>query len=485
MNKMTTVRYLPLLVAVTVSQVLVGCNSDNNTTSEPFITARAIDGYLVGASVFCDGVAAGGTGAAGLLICPPGTGLIHVENGSDVGFDETATSGGIPFVGQLSAPGSVSQLTPLSTLAVAMASDEQGFHADRFDAAVTNLASALGQSSLDLDADASTLMQVVRLNAQLHQILTANSSAVDEYVLATQTLAGVFQSIVDTDNSYDLAQGVEDVMVALNDRLVAGNAPTAVTSEALDRRIEQVKNTNIVINDATSPDPVTVAASSNPQNFGALSVKRDETAIRLFNEWNGYSEVTLDSFEDDTQVNGRYQTVLTDSLEGLAIGNHAFKVARDLDSVRASVGIELHSTITGDRRLLSFTTSDVLLSATEGDSATIEVQLPEGSLIHGRGVNEDGVETLVTIRTTKIKIFRSANGAMTTDFNEIDEALEKEGLGDLLTRSGNYQLTVVLAGIQINELQDGEYFWPDVLSVDAGDGTVTGMGFRGYLTIDR
>lgn len=473
-------RAAPALLA---SLMLAACGGSGDDDAS-LVSMQAIDGYLVGASVYCDAEPYGGTTAAGRLICPAGTRLVRVENGSDVGFDPDATTGGTPFTGSLVAPTTLSQVTPLSTLAVEMASDENGFDPARFDDGVRSLAVALGQSSLDLSADAATVMQIVRLNAQMHQIASAFGPTTDDYRRATATIADVLVEGSVEGIAFDPADDATALLTRVNDRLMAEGSDAALSNEALARRVEQVGALNHAIADAGSPEPVSVLSADASEPRGAMTIDRSETALRIFTRPNLYSDVTLGDFENPEQLAGRHRTVISRGLEGLALGNHAFEINEDLDDERVEIGLELRSTLPGDRRVLSFTARDVRVSARAGDPSSLSLTLPEEAAVHARGVAENGVETRAVVRRSTRRVFRAENGSLSVSFDDIDEALREEGFDEITERSGNYRVTLAIAGMRIDERDGGVRFWPDLQTVDNGDDVVTGMGFVGYLTID-
>ncbi len=195
-------RLVPLSAAALL--VISACSSDN---PDPGIGAQAIDGYIVGGSVYCDGIAHGITEAAGRLTCPTNTSLITVRGGADVGFNVGATTGDILFVGELRAPAHLGYVTPLSTLAVIMSSDVEGFDESKWEQSVNDLAATLGQSSLDLSADASKLIQLIKLNSQINQLISAFSQTEDDYLQVADVVAGLMRERGKQGAVTDLEEG--------------------------------------------------------------------------------------------------------------------------------------------------------------------------------------------------------------------------------------------------------------------------------------
>ena len=151
MSRLTTRRLLPALSAVAVAVSLAACDGSSSSSSSA-LQSQAIDGYIVGGTVMCDGDESGATGAMGRLTCADGTVLVKVRGGNDVGFNDDP-SDDKPFVGQLLAPADLGYVTPLSTVAVEMSGGEDGFDASSFGGSVMTLGEVLGFDGLDLGAD--------------------------------------------------------------------------------------------------------------------------------------------------------------------------------------------------------------------------------------------------------------------------------------------------------------------------------------------
>ena len=82
-----------------LAAVASGCGNSSSAVENRNLTSgtsQAIDGFIVNGAVYCDGERNGRTEAAGRFECPASTNVLQIRGGSDVGFDETATSGGIP-----------------------------------------------------------------------------------------------------------------------------------------------------------------------------------------------------------------------------------------------------------------------------------------------------------------------------------------------------------------------------------------------------
>jgi len=492
------------VLATPVALVLAGCGGDSGGTeaSAP-LAARAVDGFIVGGSVACDGLPNGGTTAGGRFVCPADTLLASVRGGADVGFDENATSGGIPFVGELVAPAVLGWVTPLSTLAVAMATDERGYDRAGFAAAVDALASTFGQSDLDLSADPTRGVQLVRLNAQVHQVLAAFSATESEYIEASTVLAGLVVESAGAGRAYNLGSGVGEILEAVNSRLTVSGSALSKGDAALREVIAQVQDVNTAIDGAARPDLVFGAAVAAPVAGQALTIERDEVLFgyRSLSERGGAGSgaVSIEEFESDeiagtayAELGALYSYEITSIehhatlLEGsgeLFLESDAFSIERDLVEQTVSIGFSLDATDDEDERAIAVTTSDARVSARRGESDSLAIALPAGAELRVRSVSDEATVTTATIVLKEEHEFTAEAGSVNLSFWRIDRELERRGFGDLTERAGNYRMTVAIGGVRINERDHGEVTRAAVRSVDAGSEVVSGSGFEGYVTL--
>ena len=476
--------------------MLAACGSGGSSSSsaEPALEAQAVDGYIVGASVFCDGVPSGGTAAGGLFVCPLGTVLASISGGEDVGFDPTATSGGLPFVGELVAPPSLGWVTPLSTIAVAMASDGDDYDGARLAESIDALAAALGQSTLDLSVDPTATSQLYRLNAQVHQLVGAFAATEDDYRETTRALAAFVRGAADEGRAYSLGNGAGEFVGALNADFAARGSRLALDADVLAERIARLQEVNGEIERAERPDLVFGAAMAAPVAGQALTLERDAAVV-------GYEGVSLDSkvsLDDFASADlqgsvpvvsadgsmtsmGTHRTVV-DGSGTLFLYDDAFGVDRTLRDQRVSLGFELVAT-GEDAREIAVTTSDARVSAVRGDSESVTITLPAGSALRVRHVADDETVTTATIVLARDHAFLAENGHIDLSFWRIDRELERRGFGDLTARAGNYRMTVAIGGLRVNERDGGTTRRATVRRVDSGDEVVSGSGIRGYVTI--
>lgn len=466
-------------------QPLSGCNSSSNSQNDT-IFAQAIDGYIVGASVFCDDEATGGTTAAGNFTCPKNTQLMRISGGTDVGFDSEKTQGENAFLGELTAPGSLDYATPLSTLAVALSTLGNDDSELSFDDAENQLASTLGLSSLDLNADASKTMQVIKLNAQLHNITSSFSSTTDEYKITTTALANVFQKSFEGGTQSNLSADIEGVMTAVNSALASLAPDMALSSTNLAELIKLVSSANTAIESAANPNDIVElgAAYEHLRNI-AFEINRSDSIIAVEGYYSNREYYSLKEFED-SQINfGSYRSIIDSYYADMYINEEAFRITKTLDKTQIGLGFKFVATSDKDSRRLSITTNHALISMEKDYTESLQVEFPSSALFHASVTDRYGVITNVTLNVNDGKIFNLRKGAWGINIEALNNAIENRGYASPFYSTGNFEVTFVMSGIGIGVVSDDESFAPETYSVTTNDTTVTGNGFRGYITVNH
>ena len=476
---MTPVR-LGLLTTIFALQA---CNSSSD--SDPVMSAQAVDGYLFGSAVTCDDMENGVTGLAGALDCPAGTGMMSVSRGADVGFDVTASTG-VEFLGTLSAPGGMDYVTPLSTLVVALSTDEDGnFDPDVFAQETVALAQALGQSVIDLNSDPATTLQIVKLNAQVHQVLSAFAENPVAYQSAVDAFAKVVRDTASmTGSSLSFTTGVAGLLDQINTKLKAEptTAGLALSGEELDERVVSVGEINADIDRAASPAEVTPVAAKAANELAGLTLVRDLLFIEL-DTAGAATRASLTGFESSALSNGSYGTVLSTALTGLAYTRNVMKVNRDLNDARASIGFRMKATTAGDARSLTYFTDDVYFSATQGDSGSLQVKLNEDAKLYVTSVSKGGATRNTTITLGNDYAFRNDDGNISVDNARVRKELADRGIDDVLDSNGNYEVTFAIGGLRVNSELEGVSRANDAQTLVANGKSMTGTGIKGYVTV--
>ena len=461
--------------------VLGACSS----SKDPALDSQAIDGYIVGGAVSCDNKDGGETEAGGHLTCPAGTELVTVRGGMDVGFDASATASNVLFLGELRAPAALGFVTPLSTVAVQMASTSEGYDKTRWEASVEKLVGVLGDPTLDLAMDASQDMRLIRLNAQLQQVLSAFVRSEADYGQAMESLATVITARASIGASMDLENDVSGSLNAINAALLDRFSPLARSAAQLETLAQSIQSANMAIAEATSPELVAATAAGSSIELASVIIDRSAQSVNLVS-YNDFryttSSVSIDDFEDDTLSAGTYQTQVDRGLDEVGYSNEVLQFEQDMDNVRVTMAFELKSTQSGDPRSLSFVSDDIRLSASADQPGSLVITLPDGAVFDAVGTDSLGTVTSAQVLIDSQDTFSNRNGSFYVNYGKMMDKLESLGFEDIFASAGNYQMTLLIGGIQINE-RSGRNVVPAMrYLINVGNRQVSGAGFKGYLS---
>ena len=484
-----THRALPALSVVAVAVSVAACDGSSGSSSSAALSAQAIDGYLVGSEVYCDGEANGKTVAAGTLTCSAGTDLIKIIGGSDVGSDETATDGGEAFRGQLLAPGNLGYVTPLTNVAVELSGGEGAFDAREFAGSVQILADALGITGLDLSVDptdetSDVGKRMAKVNAQLSQLTASFGVSTNDYAATAAALASTIRTQSEAGNfQLDLDQDSVAIMALVNSTLRSQGSNLTKSPAQLAQISASVAAVNAAIGAAEDLDAIDAAAKEAPPVTWAMTIERDETLISYDargTAGGAIENISLDTFESSTQSQGRYATVI-DGSGRVSVDTDSFTIENDIDDT-VTVGFSLEATGADDMRAISVV-ADAKIEADAGDSDSLSVMLPAPSKLLITSVAADGTETNEVIELLTDHQFVAGNGGLNISFWNVDERLDELGFGDLTATEGNYRMTAVISELEIS-VRDGETVDQAPSRTVVGNRlAASGSGFVGYVTI--
>lgn len=468
-------------VGVLALTALSACDSD----SDDELNSQAIDGYIVGASVFCDGDAYGATLRAGHLTCPGETSVVSVRGGVDVGFDAEATTSDLPFIGELLAPADLAYVTPLSTIAVHLSSsggsyDPQfdTFDPERWEASVEELALVLNEPSLDLTTDASEDMSQIRLNAQIHKVLSAFTTSEADYLQASSAMARVVAGRASIGAVVSLDSDVSGTLTAISASLQENFSPLALSASEIERITPSLLSANREIALATTPTLVAATASTDSVNSALATIDRNNQAVLL----DGRSQYSINDFENASLRNGQYVTQVSSGLSEVGYDIDMLEFDRDLEDVQVTMAFELKSTQANDARSLSFVSDEIYLSAMADRPGSLTITLPDEATFEAVGINSRGTVTSAEILIDGEDTLSSEGGYFNVNFGNINSELEGLGFEDILEQGSNYTLTLIISGIHLDESSSGENVPATRYTVNVGSRVVTGAGFKGYVS---
>ncbi|MFK7993093.1 MAG: hypothetical protein AB8B87_03085 [Granulosicoccus sp.] len=481
----TPLKYFPA-AAVVIS--LAACSSSSNSVAP--LTSQAVDGYIVAADVECDGVASGITREAGTFTCPGGTSLSTISGGYDVGTDPDVTTGTVAFTGVLRAPASEPFVTPMTTLSVAVAQDGQSSDSvidlSSYSAAQESLAQTLGVDLATLKENPVESLEAAKGNAKIHQVLAAFAPNITAYEEATLAFAKVIADNASTGGMTSLTANVAATMMAINEKLAQSNSGLALATVDLDQASSNVSAANVSIDNAESPSRVSAESQKALIEQAPVTIDRNDAMVMLANQaMTSVEQLTIDDFESPLQVDGLYKAQLFSGMTSVSYDNAVFKFNQNINSTQVTVGFEIKSVNAGDQRSLSFVSDEVVVSANKGSSESLTISmLSNASTFQVQGTDSEGVSTNAVVETDG-ETFNSDGDTLTINLEKINRQLSDLGFEDILSRSGDYSVTLVIDGLRINEQSGSETTEAKEFTVNPGADAVVGNGFRGYVSVIR
>ena len=488
---MTSPVMLKTLTAAAVLLSLSACgSSSSSSSSDETLSSQAVDGYIVGADVFCDDTASGVTRAAGRFDCPVDTQISRISGGFDVGVDEEATSGTIAFTGVLTGLAGEEFITPITTLLLAMTRDGQSEDfvpdAATYRTVQDALIQTLGLSEESLTANPAVDLEAAQSNAQVHQILAAFAPNINGYEESTAAFARVVLANASRGGGISLTQDVGDTLVAINGELEASGSSLQLATGDLEQATSNVLTANTAIGNVDSPARVSTEAQRALIEDAPVTIDRREAVVNLTNEEEDQSQtLSIELFENPQRTNGLYFARLFSGMTRVSYDNEVFQFNQSIDDARITVAFELEAVDADDERKISFVSDDVVVSATKDQPESLVISMfSADSTFQVVGTDSAGVTTNAVIDTDGETISSDGDN-FTVNLERINTQLADLGFEDILATSGNYTVTLVVSGLRINEVQGDRTTEAEVLSVDTGAGVVTGNGFRGYVSIIR
>jgi len=474
--------------------ILSACSSDSSTDPEPqdpepTITGQAIDGYIVGGTVFCDGVENGFTGAAGRYSCPNGTKVVRVQGGVDVGFDQAATTSTVSFNGVLVGSGSYKYITPVTTLAIELSGGEENYDASRLNSSIEAIKKVLNIEVLDPNQNPAENIAMARLNAQLHLIVGTLSSTRDEYKKVMGSLADLIESKAESSETINVNGSDEtkfsETMQDLNNILIVKHSEITVNIDieiVIVFVLDGVKDLeNIETTGGIKPKPALsdyALTFSTTQGLVNLTSQDDVT----------FSYDVTDYENDNRNGQGKYVAVLNRGIKRISLDKSLIDVKKTLtdESVDVAFSIQGDPKI-GDPRELNVIARDIKVSMVKGDSSSIKVKIPDGTIWRVEGTSVDGTITQVDVEKDGDRIFSSNNDGINLDFDYVSDELHKKGHPDLTREIGNFRITYIISGLALGRTTDTEKKSAGVYIVDIGndDDHLAGQGLRGFVTVQE
>ena len=472
-------------VAIICSAVVVtGCGNSSSSVENRLQntgTSQAIDGFIVNGAVYCDGERNGRTEAAGRFDCPASTNGAQIRGGTDVGFDETATSGGIPFAGELKGPAGTPYVTPLSTLATNMASTNGIFDSSLYDGAVDTLAESLDLANLDLSVSPVDDVTIAKANAKINQLIVNFSDSTDEYSVVAQQLSNAINAAI----PLSLTAGTASIVSALNERLVFAAPELSVSAAEQAAITEALEEINAVIDQSVSAKQVgDIIEEENGGSPFVFTIDQSAPLVRFGDPADqSIPFFSLAEFENSSLGLFGYKVVNQADSKIVEFATSAFDVSQSVTNAEVDLAIEFTSTDLNDERHLSIIMYGATLSMTEGFSDSVQISVPDNALLFAQALDEAGVVTNITTLAGEDYFATNANGNFTFAFSTLNAELTDRGYHNFTQESGNYEVTMVISGLGFGVKESAAIVSnPDVYSISTATRTVSGNGLNGFFT---
>ena len=467
-----------------LAAVVSGCG-DSSTAVENrnqiFGTSQAIDGFIVNGAVYCDGERNGRTEAAGRFDCPVSTNVSQVRGGTDVGFDETATSGGIPFAGELKGPAGTPFVTPLSTLATNIATTNGVFDSSQYEGAVDTLAESLDLVNLDLSVSPIDDVRIAKAGAKINQLIVNFSDSTDEYSVVAQQLSNAIAA----DVPLSLTADTSSIVSALNERLVVAAPELSVSASRQAAIAQALEETNAAIDQSASAREI--GDIIEEENGGApfvFTIDRSAPLVRFGDPADQSTPFfSLGEFENSSLGPFGYTVVNRADSQIVEFATTAFDVSQSVTNAEVDLAIEFTSTDLNDERHISIIMYGASLSMTEGFSDSVQISVPDDALLFAQAMDEAGVVTNITTSAGDDYFATNANGNFSFAFSTLNSELADRGYHNFTQESGNYEVTMVISGLGFGIKDSATSVTdPSVYSISTATRTVSGNGLNGFFT---
>ncbi len=480
---------------------LGGCNSSSSTpeiddsNSTPALTGQAVDGFIVGGKVYCDGVESGITQAGGAYSCPEGTRIARVRGGIDVGYDAQETTDGLPFTGELVGPADGKFVTPLSSLVVRLASTDGSFDPSKLQDAVEKIANALGVDSLDLSADPEKNLDIAKLNAQISLVVSAFASSPDDYAKVMDSFAELLDEYAGSGKAIKLSgedkTSFSAALTSLNSRLARNYSVLGVDSGDLNDLIDNLVIHNRNIEQQEHPGEIR-QVTNIPLSEYAFGIIKANPGIRILDASdNSYTYDMYNYITPDT-IDGKHQILLNNGIRRIEFQPDVITVQNTKTNAPVDVGIRIESE--SDNREIRLIGRGLSASMVAGDSTSLSITVPDEIVWNAYARKSDGTEVFTELKKSGDRVFKASNGGININFDaiadrlgKVDANFDKSDYLNLTRETGNFKITLVIDGLKIAKLI-GDAPNRIVYSawgyhVDIGNDKLYAPGWEGYFTV--
>jgi hypothetical protein len=483
-----------LLLALAVASALTACGGGGSDASAPVVitpptvTPTAlkgvmVDGYVRGATVFCDTNNNGTLDTGETSVTTDSTGAFEFTGGCSaaiVGFGGTNVDTGFAFSGTLKAPAGSSVITPLTTLLVGT-----GLTASQLNALlslptgtdVTKVDPANGQNdelfkkTLAVQQLLDSLARTTAAKAGNSDVKTVYTRIASDFAKALATQSASAQVI---KSSGDLDATVLTTVVGALPDVVALKLVSTDLGAAVGSLIEEAQQ----------------FAKATPAQIVAISKSLQDPARATVNLTATTNYLALSN--DSIQFNGnRYTTAeLTQGVQltGLDTVGFNFTVVGGAASENvSSVALELTERGGSNRRLQLMIDGVTIVPDVRGQ---VSVTVPEGAKVYAYGATANGTEVNLTISDLTFSPIRVVDNGFTLNYtNMVNKVVASTDVAGRTTAErflgikGSFDVKLVVSGINVRKV-DGSAFPTGFVQLVNSTKRVNGALLSGQVSIN-
>jgi hypothetical protein len=461
------------LLSIAVTLALAACGGGGGSTAEPAATSgTAVDGYLSGATVFCDTNGNGvlDTGEASVTTNASGKYTFTQQcSGTVVVTGGTNADTSYPFGGVLKTHAGASIASPLTTLMV------EG------NMTAAQLAAALGLGDIDVTkvdpithTDAKLLKATLAIQQILQQLANGAGNGTNAAAFYAKVAPALAAAIKNGSNPLFGTDGSVDGTVlsaAITAALQANNVTGASVPALLAQLREQCEAYTKAVDGTELSELVKSLQNPNlaaPDTVNYLALKDDSITL------NGTVQ-TLASVGTGVTLNGLSTASLQFSLHGTPGASRT-----------ASLGMEL-TEVGGTGRKLQVMIDKVNVTVTNG---MVGASIPTDAKVYVFGHKADGTNVEVTLQDmSAFDPITVTDNTLNLHYDRIVSKVLDASTNDALptaqaftSLTGTFALKIAVHGLNVRH-EDATPLTLTTVNVTGSGQSVMGAGISGSLTI--
>ena len=478
-------------MAIAVAAVLAGCGggTEEDSPAPTPVSGKMVDGYVSGATVFCDLNGNGTLDAGEGSTTTSATGDFVLAAGCSaklVGSGGTDMATGHAFTGRMQAPAGSTVITPLTTLLATSTLTAPQLATLLGLPAGTDVRTADPANGQNAELQKKTLA-VQQVMSNLTKLLAEKTGSTDTSTLYASVAAGVAATLVtaaasptaSTDAPLISSTGVvnDTLLSTIVKELPAVRTLTNITAADLDATINVIAAEAQTFAQASTQDLVALATQlqnpvkPSPSSSAASSyLSMVSDSVKL----NG-SSTTLSAFQQGTTVSGLSSIGLNLAVTGTPAADTTGSMALQLTERG------------GSSRKLQLMIDQVNLKVSA--SGVVSVSVPTGAKVYAYGHMANGTDVNLTLSDLSFTPISVVDNGFTLNYtNMVQKVLASAQNTSRVTAEqfvalkGTFDVKLAVSKLNVRKA-DGSAFNNQTISVTNSSQSVTGAGFEGVLTI--